>query len=169
MGEPARSVIPEETLMRRHAAVVIALLFATGCNATDPRPIAATLVLETVSGEALPAVLRSGEFGTTTLLADTLLLREDGTGTRIRRVHLVDDIVEIPDPGPYRRYVNEFTYELVGGQFTLEFPCPGLGLCVAPPHVSGALSGEVLTASELGAPGKELTYLVKSGAAPTTE
>lgn len=151
-------------MMRPIGLLAGVLLAAAGCSSAEPRPTSGEFVLQTVNGEPLPAIVLQGEFATVTMLADTILLFEDGTGLRIQRRHVDDDIVEVPDPGPLRRDVMEFTYRYVDNRFELEYPCPGLALCVAPPHFVGEFSGAGLVGQEAGIPDKVLVYSIRGTA-----
>ncbi|MEX2179944.1 MAG: hypothetical protein WD801_14615 [Gemmatimonadaceae bacterium] len=144
-----------------------ALLVVLGCTPTEPRPVEAEFVAQSVGGESLPALVVSGEFATITLLADTIRIYRDGTGFRVTVVHAVTDYVEIPETGPVKRYENTFSYRYVDGVFELEYPCPDVASCVAPPHFTGTFSGDQLFGSDVAWHDKQVQYRVV-GTAPTS-
>ena len=156
--------------MLRLSSALVLLVTLSSCTPTEPRPVQAEFVAESVGGEALPALVVDNEYATITLLADTIRIHADGTGSRVTIVHAVTDFVEVPDPGPVKRYVNTFSYRYVDGRFELEYPCNDVIIvvasCVAPPHLTGTFSGDQLIASDIAWHGKQVHFRI-FGTAPT--
>ena len=112
-------------------AVVAALVVATGCSSNlGPSDVAGTYALRAVAGDALPTVVSTGFYteGPPVVLADTIRLRADGTGTRSRT------IMSGTDPYNIGAGVSRAVFDLVvhvdGRRVDLRYACPPNASCV---------------------------------------
>ena len=134
-------------------------LFVGGCSAgTDPT-VARIVVLQTIAGQPLPAPEYVNNACGTLLVADTLVLYDNGTGVR-RTARDVPSWSGAVDPvtcepaasSPRRRDVSraEFTYRQAGNVIEIDFPCRDVALCVPSPHFAGRLTdaGLILETSQ---------------------
>lgn len=115
------------------------LLMTFGCElATAPQPAPGTYVLRSVAGDPLPTVQFATEYITVRVLADTLRLRADGTGTEriLQQAHLSTST--IPEPPEARE--SDVRYRTRRNRIELEYICPPNALCAAPPHLRGRLA-----------------------------
>ncbi|HET7549747.1 MAG TPA: hypothetical protein VFK04_00560 [Gemmatimonadaceae bacterium] len=141
----------------------LAALLAIGCDSDPiaPSVVAGTYVLLSVDGDALPADAGySGPADEPVLvLADTLRLAADGSGSLVR----VEEIVHDPSSGEGTRYRSESTlhYTTTEGGIAITFDCPpsALMMCVAGPHMTARLGAAELIATRLlGSQQEELVY-----------
>jgi hypothetical protein len=115
------------------------LAFTLGCgSSTEPKPpTSATYVLQRVAGDALPTIINSTAFGRTTVYADTIRLAPDGTGSKSESIEV------LPlngDPSDGVQLVRTpIHYRLASGRIEIDFDCPPGALCIAPPHMLGAV------------------------------
>jgi hypothetical protein len=120
------------------AAVTLVLACTGGGDHLTPdadlSPADGVYVLRTVAATAPPTVWISNETVSITVLADTLLLGDRGRGRRIT----VQRYREASGPEPFiRREESALTYVRSGDRIEIALACPGLALCVAPPHFVG--------------------------------
>ena len=117
----------------RSAALTI-LVGASACAApTAPEQFVAEYALVSLASQSLPASPYPLD-AATTVLADTVRLRSDGTGERVVRENvgnlrmLFEDRVEL-------------TWRAIGDSLEVSFPCDDVTLasCIAPPHLAGRL------------------------------
>ena len=118
-------------------------------------------VLRSIAGVQLPAIEAQNAACGELVVADTLLLYEDGTGVR-RSARDVSSYTGAVDPvtcepaasSPrVRRHMRiDFTYRLTGDAIEVELPCRDFGLCIAPPHLLGTVrtDGVVFDESRIG-------------------
>jgi hypothetical protein len=132
----------------RSLAVPLCILL-TGCTGpNDPlTPDAGvggagtTYVLRSAAGRPIPAVWIRNPSVSVTVLADTIRLRGQGRGSRV----LVEEYLEeVPGTPVKRNEAIEFEYVRQGDRIEISFPCPGLALCVAPPHFVGRVTNHGL-------------------------
>jgi hypothetical protein len=134
----------------RRTVIATALLSTLACSGfSDPsEDIEGRYVLRTVAGEPVPTVAFSGELATVTLIADTIVLRHDGTGTESSVTTAVSSVsIRNPAHDPLRPVVSQFRWERQGDALAIEFGCPDNASCVAPPHRTGRFTA---TGLELG-------------------
>lgn len=120
----------------------LTILLSAACGlpscaeSTEPE-VAEAYVLRSVAGEQLPAVFLDGDFATLRILADTLFLKEDGTGYEARLSEMVDKA-----DGSTNRYSSEanLDYLLANGRIEISYECADMGSCIAPPHLAGAVT-----------------------------
>jgi hypothetical protein len=125
-------------------ALVAALLL--GCDSTGPRPVSGGVyVLQRVAGNPLPAVLQSTDFVNIRVLADTMLLRSDGTGVISGVREIVPREPGGPAEGPHS-IVTTFHSETSGGEIAITFDCPPAALCIRGPHLLARTADGELTA-----------------------
>lgn len=131
----------------------VAFVLAASCSSgTEPR-VRDTFVLQSVAGEALPTLEYINGACGTTLVADTIVLFEDGTGTRITARDVpsyagaVDPITcEPAASSPRKRSVTRagFRYQLDGNAISFNFPCNDTASCTPPSVQAGTLSQDGL-------------------------
>ena len=143
------------------ATLVMLVVAATaGCrSAVDPDPFRTgrVFVLQSIAGVALPAPEWQNAACGAVVVADTLVLYDNGTGLR-RTVQEVPTYQGAVDPetcepaasGPKKRTVqqHEFGYRTAGAAIEVDYPCNDVVLvmasCIAPPHHTGTISAESL-------------------------
>jgi hypothetical protein len=120
-------------------------LLASSCAQGDAptggdqdRQGAGLYVLRSVAGYPPPVV--ANEVATLVVIADTIRLGSDGTGSESGVELLVDNT--LPEGGLKQGYEREFNYRRTGHRIEVEFPCPpnALMLCIAPPHYVGTFT-----------------------------
>ena len=131
----------------------VAFGVAASCSSgTEPR-VRDAFVLQSVAGEALPTLEYANGACGTTLVADTIVLFEDGTGTR-STARDVPSYAGAVDPltcepaasSPRKRSFTRavFTYLLDANAISFDFPCNDTASCVPPSVQAGTLSEEGL-------------------------
>ena len=120
-----------------HVARCSALLIALSCigcsDLFEPADDVDVYVLERVGSDALPAVSDSNAYTRFRVLADTLRLRADRTGTRTGLVEY--EALQNGDGTPQELPVAwDFTFEVVLGRVEIAFVCADSASCIAPPH-----------------------------------
>lgn len=110
-----------------------ALLPLSACESTlDPSAVLGEYALVAIGGDALPA--RANTWSGIETLADTIRLREDGTGERI-------SVDREAGSGVNRRHEEAIVWRVNGDALEVSFPCPTNALvsCIAPPHLAGPM------------------------------
>ena len=120
-----------------HVATCLALLIAIACfgcsDPVEPADVADVYVLERVGSDPLPAVYDSNAYVRVRVLADTLRLRADGTGTRTGLLEY--EALQNGDGAPQAVPVaQDFAFEVVLGRVEIAFVCADWASCIAPPH-----------------------------------
>jgi hypothetical protein len=133
--------------VRTFLPMLLAAFAAAGCDsATMSVPdLSGTYVLETRNGNALPApVLDAGTYRHF-LLADTMRLEPDNTGTQVR-VHRVeyDDPTR---PDVVQASTSRVWYRFRLGRVELGTVCPPNANCFDAPQPVASREGDVLTVS----------------------
>jgi hypothetical protein len=146
------------TLVLSFAAL---LVMACSDSPLAPSAVAGTYVLLSIDGRALPT--SSGSTGPADepleVVADTLRLNLDGTGSRVR----VQRIMSGASMGEWTplRGESALHYATTGSGIAVTFDCPpnALMLCAAGPHMAARFSAPELIATPLsGEPRQELVY-----------
>lgn len=127
---------------RRVLAALAAVLFTAGaCDLSlESGSLAGTYALASYGGDPLPAVaFDDTERGRLELLADTLRLRGDGTGSRVT-------VSRWRPPGatatlPTERRESQLGYEVRGNRLEISFVCGPHELCAEGPHLTGRANG----------------------------
>jgi hypothetical protein len=130
----------------------LAALLLVACVDNDPTGVdwrnGTAFTLESVNGRALPAVYIVGDYTSWEIVADTMVLRPDGTGTHVAISRPVYPNVPA---GQANRIVTDFTYTLAQDRLEITLECNDVVLlaraasCVAPPHFAGTLSSDGIT------------------------
>ena len=143
--------------------VPLAVLLALGCGDEPlaPTAVAGTYVLLSIDGDPLPASTAYGApaGGSVEVIADTLSLAADGTGSIVT----VKKVPDYPGPGDTSEIsiLSELRYETSGGGIAITYYCPpnALMLCIAGPHLTARLTPSGLIATQLNdSPQAELVY-----------
>ena len=143
--------------------VSLATLLALGCGDEPlaPSAVAGTYVLLSINGDPLPASTAYGSpaDGSVEVIADTLRLAADGTGSIVT----VNKMGDYPNPGDTSEVsiASELRFETSEGGIAVSYYCPpnALMLCLAGPHMTARLSpsGLILT-RPINGPQEELVY-----------
>jgi len=130
--------------LRPFVSLALGALLVAGCDRSilSPGEVAGTYVLERVNASPLPAVITDTEFTTVTLLADTLRLNDDSTGSEVRVQHYV---AHPNGTTPTRETLSLFVrYEPRHGGIRLGYACSidGNSLClsVVPVEITAELT-----------------------------
>ena len=126
-------------------AALLAGAVALGCgDSLGPDDVAGRYALQAIAGEPLPAVSFTGADVTVRVLAETLVLRADGTGTAT--VHEEVEELSLP-PGTTRsdrRWERALRFRARDDRLEIEFICGPGELCVRPPHLIARRQGSAL-------------------------
>lgn len=120
----------------RLTAGCLAVLCASAIACGDllaPRDLAGTYALQRVDNDPLPTVLFTTEYARVGVLADTVRLNADGTGTQVR-VSESEPLVEGIAPESPTRVEGALRFETVGSRIEVTFFCPPNANCAPPPH-----------------------------------
>jgi hypothetical protein len=133
-AEVAAAVLASQLCFAPRVSALLILAAPLGCgDPIRPSDLEGIYVLERIGSDALPAVLQSDQYLRVYIVADTLLLNEDGSG---RRTGLLEyeglqggEVTsgEVP-------VASEFTFQIVRGRIEIAFACEDTRSCVAPPH-----------------------------------
>lgn len=138
-------------------SIATLLVAACGDEPLAPSEVAGTYVLLSINGDALPAAAgyQGPADGPVTVIADTLLLAADGSGSLVRVQQ------PYPDPGSVERLESTLHYRTSESGLAISFDCPPNALmsCVAGPHISARLGATGLIATRLlGGQQEEFVY-----------
>ena len=123
--------------MRKLVAVIV---LAAGCGSvTDPPLTGDIYVLDSIEGVALPAPYSPNRDAMQRIIADTLALATDGSGTR-RTAYEGG-----PDPTRPRREETAFSYTRSGDHIEIAFACPPTARCIPAPHLAGTITTTGIT------------------------
>lgn len=126
------------------ALTALGVAATIGCrDSVSPRAPAGTYALRSIRGEALPAQEFENAFVTSMIVADTLRLRADGTGTQ-RRIAIYVGGTASPQ---HVDATTELHYVVGNDRIEITFVCPPNASCVAGPHVIGTLTLSGFTVS----------------------
>jgi hypothetical protein len=117
--------------------IISAVASTIGCAdsvSVAPQTFVGEYVLTRVAGEPLPTRIFDQPGASPTVVADTLRLRADGTGSRMRLVLLpgvsaVDTTVRLTSVAG-----TELTFEVAGDAIAISYACPFNANCAPPPH-----------------------------------
>jgi hypothetical protein len=161
----------------RGTAAVVIVGAALACRATvDPDPFRTgqVFVLQSIAGVALPAPESQNNACGSRVVADTLVLYDDGTGLRrtVQDVPSYDgpvnpDTCEPAASAPKERITqdNEFDYQLNESAIAVTYHCNDVIIvaasCIAGPHHSGTLSAQGLVFDESRTGRAPLVYVAR--------
>lgn len=132
---------------------VLALACTTEATVPESHHVDGVFVLRTMDGDSLPIVMGTLEGPppiTVHLVADTIVLRADGTGEEIE-VHEFESTTPPQEPGETERRTFRYTVDS-DGKIAVTLDCPEFIQCAAGPHYRGTLSeGELVMDFALGA------------------
>ena len=126
--------------------LIATLLGAVACrDRPGPADFAGAYALDLVGESMLPAVILSSESATMRLIADTLRLRADGTGSTASVWEM-----ENPPDAPVRSFLSSpLRFVVIGDRAEIEFICPINALCAEPPHRIARFSGQGLRVDDM--------------------
>ena len=130
---------------RRHfaSASLAALVFLTSLSACDdllgPYDVAGTYVLRSVRGDPVPAVFWESEQSQLHVLADTLRLHLNGTGSEVWFLRATGAYASGPD-----RRERSLTFQIQDRRIEAIYPCRPAELCAGVITLRGQLSGSEL-------------------------
>ena len=165
--------------VHRLVAVMTGVLAMASCKpAAVPDPFGAgrVFVLQSIAGIPLPAGESQNDACGSVVVADTLVLYDNGTGLR-RTTQDVSTYQGAVNPetcepaasAPKKRITQqqEFEYRTSGSAIEVEYPCNDviivMASCIAPPHHSGTLSGPNLVFDQSRTGRAPLVYVARSG------
>lgn len=127
------------TQLKTGVALVAAAV--SGCSDAAAPEDSGVYVLRSISGNDVPAVFRENDFTTLHILADTLVLFDDGFGRETWLFESVDK-----SDGSTHSYADksELEYTESSGRIEIAYKCDDLALCIAPPHLVGFFTGSGL-------------------------
>ena len=121
-------------------AVCAAMLALAGCSDSTGPGNDSRFVLESINGQALPVTMLYG--GTVQRIeSDTLVFNAKGRGLRVEHATITSGA----GPAKGFRTVQKFTWRVRDGETEVTYECPDLASCLAGPHLSGTLSGDLLS------------------------
>jgi hypothetical protein len=124
---------------RRLLCASVVLIAGVACDdPLRPEDVVGTYVVRTVRGEPLPMIAWQTETDTARLVADTLRLRRDGTGTEVSVYELTGDVQLAAS-----RVEQDIQFEIRDGRLDGGYVCRGLCLAVFVP-IRGLFTGEGL-------------------------
>jgi len=144
--------------VRRTLWFIISAIASTtiGCGdsvSVAPQSFVGEYVLTRVAGDPLPTHIFDQPATSPIVVADTLRLRADGTGSRMRLVLLpgisavgADTIVRLTSVA-----AASLTFEAVGNALAITYVCPINADCAPPPHAIALLNSAGLTVTREGA------------------
>src|SRR5688500_16423188 len=105
-----------------------------GCSDTlAPGDVKGLYVLQSVGADPLPAMLPTGGSNwQLRLIADTIVLRDDGSGVHVRWSQSFQSGSPEPEPS---RWEVELQYRIEGSAIEITFICPPNAMCTAGPHM----------------------------------
>ena len=156
-----------------------ATLAAVGCRAAaepDPFGTGRVFVLQSIAGVPLPAPEAQYAACGSVVVADTLVLYDNGSGLR-RTVQDVPSYEGAVNPetcepaasSPRKRITqqHEFDYRLSGSAIEVDYPCNDviivMASCIAPPHHTGTLTAAALVFDVSSTGRAPLVYLPRPG------
>jgi hypothetical protein len=123
--------------MRGRRTVLIGITFAAGCtDVLSPAEYIGEYALTRVAGNALPAFVFDNGSVSAVVVADTIRVRSDGTGSRtsVRVYTNVNRHVAITAPTRVEG-TTEFVYRVVQNRLEITTVCAANANCAPPPHV----------------------------------
>jgi hypothetical protein len=129
-----RATCTSVTFVRGLAA---SLMFAAlACqDSLAPTDVAGTYVLQSVATEPLPAEIYRNDYVTIRVIADTLRLRPDGTGT-MSGVQVAEPRQEGMAPATPAWWTGQLRFRIVEGDVEVTMICPPDANCVPGPHLT---------------------------------
>ena len=124
-------------LMAFHLGALGGLLLCACENSTAVPAGGSRYALRSIAGNALPAAYALNPAVTSRVFADTLVLREDGTGEW-------KAVIENSFGGSTFTGSAELTYTQRDATISISFVCPDLASCIAPPHLVGEVTSDGL-------------------------
>lgn len=154
----ASSNRPVRTLV---LALAAPLIVGCGDEPLAPSEVADTYVLLSINGDPLPAP--AGYQGPADegiiVIADTLRLAADGTGSLVRVLEM--GFVQLDSEGQRSRIETPLHFETTSGGVAITFDCPpnALAVCLAGPHLTARRTATGLVATQsMGSQPVELVY-----------
>jgi hypothetical protein len=114
------------------------LVAGIACDPLSPEDVAGTYVVRTVRSEPLPVVLWETESDTVQLVADTVRLRRNGTGTEVSIYEMTGDVQHVAN-----RLEQDIEFEIRDGRLDGGYTCRGLCTAIFVP-IRGVFTGEGL-------------------------
>lgn len=142
-------------------ALAAALVVGCGDEPLAPSQVAGTYVLLSIDGDPLPASAGypGPADGPVTVIADTLRLAADGSGSLVRILEI--GVTEPDEDASPTRTESPLHFETTASGIAITFDCPpdALAICVAGPHLTARRTATGLVATQLlGSSSVELVY-----------
>ena len=137
------STMPRHHFVSAQIAVLVFLTSLTACDDPPLRPqdVAGTYVLRSVRGDPVPAIFWESEQSQLHVLADTLRLHVDGTGTEVWLLQSTGLYASGPD-----RRERSLTFHIRNGRIEATYPCGPAENCAGVITLRGQLTGSELHA-----------------------
>ena len=135
------------------------VLLAVGCREPlVPASVAGAYVLREVANDALPTLRYTTDYVRVQVLADTIRLRADGTGT-LASLEVTESLVTAAAPPAPRLSHSEVFFRVNGHRIEITHYCPPNANCVAGPHLIAVPTDDGLTVEWVAGTGRvPLTY-----------
>jgi hypothetical protein len=133
-------------LRRPALAALLAMTTVAGCSLTGPDRDEGEYVLVSLKGTPVPTVTTELPSLLVIVVADTIVLRDDGTGVRTSvsdSYEMIDGVPSGAEPNRVRSSTS-ITWSTVLGLFEAAFVCPPNANCIAGPHIIGRFSDDGL-------------------------
>lgn len=125
-----------------HSLVASALLGLLGCGDTlSPGDVEGLYVLQSVGENPLPALLPTTSNWRYRVVADTVVLRTDGSGVHVRWSQSFQSGTAEPAP---TRWEIGLGYRIAESTIEITIICPPNALCTAGPHMIARREGDGL-------------------------
>ncbi len=116
--------------MRLTRLSLLTALFVMACRDSNaPGSLGTVYVLQSIAGQPLPAAYAENLQLPDRMFADTLVLRDDGTGES-------RTVIEESLGGSKDHQIQQLTYSGTN-HIEITFTCPPAALCIAGPHLAG--------------------------------
>ena len=118
----------------RSALPFVVLAVVACSDTTGPDHFAGSYRLERYEGAALPAVTYQAGTTSVTILRQSLMLGEEGTGVATSTTRVVDPTTP---QGSENTFSSLLRFEVRGGKIEITYVCPPDADCIAGPHLVG--------------------------------
>lgn len=124
----------------RSLCVALALLAASCSSPFEPAELAGTYAADLYAGNELPFSYHDG-VRTIRVIADSIVLRADGTGSRSGGWEIIDEDVTTP---PFHHFTEELAYTIRGSTLEVRVLCPDVCALVLHPPLEYLIIGNAL-------------------------
>lgn len=128
------------------SVALLATMMLAGCSLTGPDLRGNLYVLRSVNDQPLPTTAFDRGTFRMVVIADTIVLHDDGTGMRttVGDTYSKGEVGAPPVEPVRERIVVDLRWSMVLDRFEATFICPPNAMCIAGPHLVGGLDGDGL-------------------------